>query len=322
MTEDEIEVVAEELAKAGGLSWYPGRERGCLLKVVSDRHREQAQLLIAAADHFRAQQAGAPSKDEPHDEQQSVHTQARVAPCSTIQLGATVVYRPPGEQRAYPCRVEKIERGQAYLVPHIRAWTGWVPRKSLSLGPSEEASRDSGTIEASPVLHHESDKAGKSSPASAPYIVAQENSPYSVGGGLSMTDDEVEVVAAELAKAGGVSWHSGQGRGPLKLVMDRYRDRARLAIAALERVRAAKQTISLAPIKGEELEPDARATLASVLGEAVSVGSLVLYRPPGDKRSYPCRVEKVDESRVYLVPEIPSCTGWVDLDNLSSLAVQ
>ena len=56
-----------------------------------------------------------------------------------------------------------------------------------------------------------------------------------------MTDDEVEAVAAELAKAGGVSWHPGQERGPLKLVIDRYRDRARLAIAALERVRAAKQ---------------------------------------------------------------------------------
>ena len=52
-----------------------------------------------------------------------------------------------------------------------------------------------------------------------------------------MTEGEVEAVAAELAKAGGVSWHSGQERGPLKLVMDRYRDRARLAIAALDRVR-------------------------------------------------------------------------------------
>ena len=59
-----------------------------------------------------------------------------------------------------------------------------------------------------------------------------------------MTEGEVEAVAAELAKAGGVSWHSGQERGPLKLVMDRYRDRARLAIAALDRVRAAEQDIS------------------------------------------------------------------------------
>jgi hypothetical protein len=322
VTEDEIEIVAEELAKAGGLSWYPGRERGCLLRVVSDRYREQAQLAIAALNRFRAQEAGAPSKDAVQDELRSAHTQATAAPCSTIQPGATVVYRPPGEQRAYPCRVERIEGGQAYLVPHLRAWTGWVPRENLSLVPSEEDSFGSGAIKAIPVLHHESDTARRLDPASAPYIVAQENSPYSLRGGLSMTDDEVEVVAAELAKAGGVSWHSGQERGPLKLVMKRYRDRARLAIAALERVRAAKQTISLNSNKGEQLEPDARATLASVLGDAVSVGSLVLYRPPGDKRSYPCRVEKADASRVYLVPEIPSCTGWVDLDNIPSPAMQ
>ena len=44
---------------------------------------------------------------------------------------------------------------------------------------------------------------------------------------LMMIDDEIEAVAAELAKAGGVSWHSGRDRGPLKLVKDRYRDRAR-----------------------------------------------------------------------------------------------
>ena len=67
-----------------------------------------------------------------------------------------------------------------------------------------------------------------------------------------MTEGEVEAVAAELAKAGGVSWHSGQERGPLKLVMDRYRDRARLAIAALDRVRAANQDISPVRIKGEQ----------------------------------------------------------------------
>jgi hypothetical protein len=137
-----------------------------------------------------------------------------------------------------------------------------------------------------------------------------------------MTDDEVEAVAAELAKAGGVSWHSGPERGPLKVVMDRYRARARLALAAFERVRAAKQVISPDPIEGEQLEPDAKATLEPISGDTVSVGSLVLYRPPGDKRSYPCRVEKVEGSRIYLVPENPACTGWVDLANLSSPAIQ
>jgi hypothetical protein len=137
-----------------------------------------------------------------------------------------------------------------------------------------------------------------------------------------MTDGEVEAVAAELAKAGGVSWHSGQERGPLKLVMDRYRDRARLAIAALNRVRAAEQSISLGTIGSEQSGPNAQAALEPVSGDVVSEGSLVLYRPPGDKRSYPCRVEKLDGNRAYLVPELPTCTGWVNLENVSSPAIQ
>ena len=138
-----------------------------------------------------------------------------------------------------------------------------------------------------------------------------------------MTDDEVEAVAAELAKAGGVSWHSGPERGPLKLVMDRYRDRARLAIATLERLRAAKQGSSPdSNGAGHSAGLCAEANLEPVADEVVSVGSLVLYSPPGDKRTYPCRVEKLDGSRAYLVPEIPTCTGWVDLENLSSPAIQ
>jgi hypothetical protein len=137
-----------------------------------------------------------------------------------------------------------------------------------------------------------------------------------------MTDDEIEAVAAELAKAGGVSWHAGQERGPLKLVMDRYRDRARLAIATLDRLRTARQDISSGEIKVERLEPAAEGNGEPASGDVVSAGSLVLYRPPGDKRTYPCRVEKVEGSRVYLVPELPTCTGWVDLANLSSPAIQ
>ena len=137
-----------------------------------------------------------------------------------------------------------------------------------------------------------------------------------------MTDDEIEAVAAELAKAGGVSWHSGQERGPLKLVMDRYRDRARLAIATLDRLRAAKQGTSPGGIRAEQSGTGAEGNRESALEDAVSAGSLVLYRPPGDKRTYPCRVEKVEGNRVYLVPELPTCTGWVDLTNLSPPAIQ
>ncbi len=137
-----------------------------------------------------------------------------------------------------------------------------------------------------------------------------------------MTEDEVEAVAAELAKAGGVSWHRGAERGPLKLVMDRYRDRARLAIATLERVRAAKQGTSPGELKVAQGKTNLEADQAPTSHDGVSAGSLVLYRPPGDKRAYPCRVEKVEGNRVYLVPELPTCTGWVDLNSLSSPAVQ
>jgi hypothetical protein len=135
-----------------------------------------------------------------------------------------------------------------------------------------------------------------------------------------MTDEEVEAVAAELAKAGGVSWHAGQERGPLKLVMDRYR--ARLAIATLERIQAARQVISPGPGKADQPGPSTQANLEPVSGAVVVEGSLVLYSPPGDKRTYPCRVEKLVGRRAYLVPEIPTCTGWADLENVSSPAIQ
>lgn len=137
-----------------------------------------------------------------------------------------------------------------------------------------------------------------------------------------MTDHEVEAVAAELAKAGGVSWHSGQERGPLKLVMDRYRERACLAIATLDRLRVAREGISPGPSRGQQPGPGTQANLKAVSDDALSEGSLVLYRPPGDKRTYPCRIERIAGDRAYLVPELPTCTGWVDLRNLSSPAIQ
>jgi hypothetical protein len=138
VTEDEIEAVAEELAKAGGVSWYPGRERGPLLKVVSDRYRDRARLAIAALDRYRAQKAGVASTEGVEAELPSALTKAGTTSDTTIQVGATVIYRPPGEQRAYPCTVKRIEGGRAYLVPHLRAWTGWVPIGSLSPVPPEE----------------------------------------------------------------------------------------------------------------------------------------------------------------------------------------
>ena len=278
MTEDEVEAAAEELTKAGGVSWYPGRQCGPLLKVVSDRYRVQARLAIAALDRYRAQTAGVPY---PAGVWPPASTETSAASDEALQVGSTVVYRPPGEQRAYPCRVTKIQGGRAYLVPHLRTSTGWVLVDNL-------------------LSQHQT--AGP--------------------GGLSMADDEIETVAAELARAGGVFWHVGQERGPLKLVMNRYRDRARLAIAALERVRAAKQVISPDAAEAAQSQQSVKANPKPLGDDDISVGSLVSYRPPGDQRTYPCRVEKLDGNRAYLIPEFPACTGWVDLASLASPAPQ
>ena len=49
-----------------------------------------------------------------------------------------------------------------------------------------------------------------------------------------MNEAEVEIVAEELAKLGGTAWYPGRESGPLlRIVHERYRDRARAAIAAL-----------------------------------------------------------------------------------------
>ena len=132
-----------------------------------------------------------------------------------------------------------------------------------------------------------------------------------------MTEDEVEVIAAELARASGVSWPSGPAGGPRKMVIDRYRDRARLAIAAVDRVRAKDQDAAEGQrrIEGPAMnEPGKREPRSPAV---ISAGCLVLYCPPGDQRVRRCRVTKVEGDRAYLVPELPDPPGWVDLENLS-----
>ena len=132
MTEAEIEIVAEELAKIGGVSWYPGREQGTLMRVVTDRYRDRARIAIEALDRYRASQKTSVLQDnglnEPHMPGQT--------PCATstteIKPGATVVYRPPGDRRAYPCRVVEIEGSRAYLAPILRACTDWVSIEYLT----------------------------------------------------------------------------------------------------------------------------------------------------------------------------------------------
>ncbi|WP_262027233.1 hypothetical protein [Microvirga sp. Mcv34] len=128
MTDEEIEAVAEELAKAGGTSWYPGRTRGALLRSVSERYRDRARLAIAALDRVRA---GHGSSSQPVSETVSPPSHTTANHPDGIQVGATVVYRAPGEQRAITCRIERLEQGRAYLVPVARADIGWVALDSF-----------------------------------------------------------------------------------------------------------------------------------------------------------------------------------------------
>src|SRR5690349_14300740 len=125
VTDEEIEAVAEELAKAGGTSWYPGRTRGALLRPVSDRYRDRARLAIAALDRVRAGNAHTIPKESSSDSLRSAEA-ASTNGSDHVHVGAIVVYRPPGDQRAIRCRIERLEVGRAYLVPTSRPDIGWV----------------------------------------------------------------------------------------------------------------------------------------------------------------------------------------------------
>ncbi|MXQ12615.1 hypothetical protein [Microvirga makkahensis] len=131
MTEEEIEIVAEELAKIGGVSWYPGRQQGTLMRVVTDRYRDRARIAIEALDRYRAGQKTSVLQDngpgEPHVPSPSFGDSSE-----EIRPGSTVVYRPPGDRRAYPCRVVEIKGSRAYLTPILRACTNWVSIEYLT----------------------------------------------------------------------------------------------------------------------------------------------------------------------------------------------
>jgi hypothetical protein len=139
VTDEEIEAVAEELAKAGGTSWYPGRTRGALLRSVSERYRDRARLAIAALDRIRAGNGSHIQPQSPEPPPTPGHMIA--TDTDQIQVGATVVYRPPGDQRAISCRIERLEGGRAYLVPAPRPDIGWVALDSfdpVGEGPTKD----------------------------------------------------------------------------------------------------------------------------------------------------------------------------------------
>jgi hypothetical protein len=129
VTEEEIEAVAHELAKAGGSSWYPGRSSGPILRAVHKRYRDRAQVAIAALDRFRAARDATVLPDSAAPKQEHVSENSALE--DQFQVGTIVVYRPPGDQRALSCRIEKIEDGRAYLVPVPHRPIGWVSLGSL-----------------------------------------------------------------------------------------------------------------------------------------------------------------------------------------------
>jgi hypothetical protein len=129
MTEDEIEAVARELAKVGGSSWYPGRTKGPILRAVSERYKDRARVAIATLERFRAakEASDVPGNAAPPQDA----SLGRSTSESQFQAGMTVVYRPPGDQRAISCRIERIADDQAYLIPLPQPTVGWVSLESL-----------------------------------------------------------------------------------------------------------------------------------------------------------------------------------------------
>ncbi|WP_230533285.1 hypothetical protein [Microvirga roseola] len=134
MTDEEIEVVAEELAKIGGVAWYPGREKGTLMRVVCDRYRDRARIAIAALDRHRALNPPSPSQETGL---KPANDSAPPRSSDDIKPGSTVIYRPPGDRRAYSCRVVEIEGNRAYLAPILRACTDWVSIEHLMPSTAE-----------------------------------------------------------------------------------------------------------------------------------------------------------------------------------------
>jgi hypothetical protein len=130
MTEEEIEVVAEELAKIGGVTWYPGREKGTLMRVVCDRYRDRAKMAIEALERYRAGRQASLTQDNEQISKLSISS-SDLHPNDDLRPGATVIYRPPGDRRAYPCKIVEIKGNRAYLAPILRACTEWVSIEHL-----------------------------------------------------------------------------------------------------------------------------------------------------------------------------------------------
>lgn len=135
MTEEEIKVVAEVLAKVGG-NWYPDRAQSAP-KPIAERQREVARLIVAAVERTRAAHRSAAETGSASERPLDVQP-ANGAENAALQVGESVVYRPPGDKRTQACRIEKLEGDQAYVVPELRE-IGWVSTHSLlPLNPNRD----------------------------------------------------------------------------------------------------------------------------------------------------------------------------------------
>ncbi|MGO4573912.1 hypothetical protein [Microvirga sp. 2TAF3] len=144
MTEEEIEVVAAELAKVGGVAWYPGRGRGPILRAVSERYRDRARVAIAALERFRASKEGVAASQGSITESPAADESPASGPDDQLRAGIIVVYRPPGDQRAISCMIDKIEGGRAYLIPCPKPDVGWVSLDELSPVNPEDTHKRNG----------------------------------------------------------------------------------------------------------------------------------------------------------------------------------
>jgi hypothetical protein len=137
MRDEETEVVAEELAKLVRVPWAPGYETSPLLHVVTECHRAEARAILAVLDQIRPGQSGSSFQAPRSNEPQEVSCQSR---SGDVRPGMTVIYRPPGDQRAYPCRIVEIQGNRAYLAPILRTCVGWISIERLQVAADEEVS--------------------------------------------------------------------------------------------------------------------------------------------------------------------------------------
>jgi len=125
-------------------------------------------------------------------------------------------------------------------------------------------------------------------------------------------EDEVEYVAKELATDNGTAWPTEKEFSPVvRLVRNRFMDRARVIIAALDRHRAGKTA-------ADEVDQEPSQAQASTEDPGkieIKVGQVVMYRPPGERRRVLCRVTKIEGGQAFIVPIPINDIGWVDLEN-------